>query len=234
MTNYFERIVKIIFREWKIANRFTGQEHPDAESLACFLEGSLPEQDKKLIQKHALQCDLCSEYLSTQLKIQPHLSLDVPAPLLDKIRKLAEESGQGNFLEIFLQLRDKTLEIIRTTGDVLFGQELIPAPLLRSRQINEFKDEVSILKDLQRIRVMIKVQNKSTKCFNLTVTVRDKPGLVVDKNLRVALIQGGVELESYIMDSENILFENILPGDYQLEISRKEENEALIDLRVKA
>jgi hypothetical protein len=174
MFNYFEQIVKIIYREWKVANRFTGQDHPDAESLACFLENSLPTADQRLIQKHALSCDLCAEYLSIQLKIQPHLSLDVPASLLEKIKKLVSQDTRENLLEIFLKLKDKALEIIQTTGDVLLGQELVPAPVLRSRKIKEFKEEVSILKDLQQIRVMAKIQNKSTKSFNLTITVKDK------------------------------------------------------------
>jgi hypothetical protein len=235
MPKYFEQIAKIIYREWKAANRFTGQDHPDAESLACFLEDSLPAQDKKLIQKHALSCDLCAEYLTTQLKIQPHLSLDVPAPLLEKIRKLVEGGARENLLEIFISLKEKALEIIQTTGDVLFGQELVPAPVLRSRKINEFKEEVSILKDLQQIRVLAKIQNKSAKSFNLTITVKDKQSQKIHENLRVTLIKDGVELESYIADSVgSSFFENILPGNYVVEVSREDKKEAVIDLKVKA
>ena len=260
MTKYFEQIAKIIYREWKVTNRFTGQDHPDAESLACFLEDSLPDADKKLIQKHALSCDLCAEYLTTQLKIQPHLSLDVPAPLLEKIRKLVEGGARENLLEIFISLKGKALEIIQTTGDVLFGQELVPAPVLRSRKINEFKEEVSILKDLHQIRVLAKIQNKSSKSFNLTITVKDKQthwaeahglasdkpqdnGLAsnshsqsqeVDKNLRITLIKDGLELESYTNDSGSCFFENIPPGNYIVEVSRQGQREAVIDLKVKA
>ena len=262
MTNYFEQMVKIIYREWRAVNRFTGKDHPDAESLACFLEDKLSLPDKNLIQKHLLSCDLCAEYLSTQLKIQTHLSLDVPAPLLEKIRKLVGQDTRENLLEIFIKLKEKTLEIIQTTGDVLLGQELVPAPVLRSRKINEFKEEVSILKDLQQIRVLAKIQNKSTKSFNLTITVKDKQthwaeahglasnkpqgnGLAsngqshsqsqkVDKNLRITLIKDGLELESYTNDSGSSFFENILPGNYIVEVSRQGERMAVIDLKVKA
>ena len=256
MNNYFEKIVKIIYGEWKIANRFIGQDHPDEESLACFIEDKLPGLEKSLIQKHLLGCDLCAEYLSTQLKIPTHLSLDVPVPLLEKIEKLALQDACENLLEIFLKLKEKALEIIQTTGDVLLGQELVPAPILRSRKINEFKEEVSILKDLQQIRVLAKIQNKSTKSFNLTVTVKDQPahwagtqasllarqgrdsgsqGQGAGKNLRITLIKDGLELESYIADAEgSSFFENILPGNYMVEVSRQGQREAVIDLKVKA
>ena len=126
------------------------------------------------------------------------------------------------------------MEIIQTTGDVLVGQELVPAPVLRSRQINEFKEEVSILKDLQQIRVIARIQNKNTKSFNLTITVKDKVSQEVYKNLRITLIKDGIELESYIADSGSSFFENILPGDYLVEVSRQEQRIAVIDLKVKA
>jgi hypothetical protein len=233
MANYFEQIVKLIYREHKKANRFQGQEHPDEENLACFLENKLSLFEKELVQKHLLSCDLCSEYLSTQLKIQPHLSLEMPVLLLDKIKNLVSQDSGENLLEIFIKLKEKALEIIQTTGDVLFGQELVPAPILRSRKINEFKEEVSILKDLRQIRVLAKIQNKSTKSFNLTIAVKDKQGQKLDSNLRITLIKDGLELESYINDSGSSFFENIPPGNYTVGVSRQGQREAAIDLKVK-
>ena len=116
---------------------------------------------------------------------------------------------------------------------MLVGQELVPAPILRSRRINEFKEEVSILKDLQQIRVTAKIQNKNTKSFNLTITVRDKLSQKIHKDLRITLIKDGIELESYMIDSGSSFFENILPGEYLVEVSRLEQKIAVIDLKVK-
>jgi len=233
MVNYFERLVKVIYREWRRDSRCGEPHHPDEETLAGFADNILSAEEKKVVQEHLFVCDRCAELLSTQLRIQPHLSLDVPAPLLVKVKALVEEAARENILEILIKLKEKALEIIQTSGDILLGQELVPAPVLRSRKINEFKEEVSILKDLQQIRVMAKIQNKSTKCFNLTITVTDKQILKADKNLRVTLIKGGLELESYINESGSSFFENIQPGDYQVEISRQAEKLAVIDLKVK-
>jgi hypothetical protein len=233
MGNYLEKITKIIYREWKAAGSFSGQDHPNEEDLACLIDNTLKPADKRLVQQHLLKCDLCAECLATQLKIQPHLSLDLPAQLFEKVKKMAEEGSRENLLEICLKLKEKALEIIQTTGDVLFGQELVPAPVLRSRKINEFKEEVSILKDLQQIRVMAKIQNKTTHSFNLTITVTDKQAQKADKNLRVTLIKDGVELESYLNESGSSFFENVQPGDYLVEVSRQEERVAVIDLKVK-
>ncbi len=235
MSDYFEQLVKKIYREWKAERRTGAGEHPDPESIACFLEDKLSLPESELIQKHLLACDLCAEYLATQLKIKTHLSLELPDALLQKVKKLVSQDTGVNLLEILIKLKEKTLEIIQTTGDVLLGQELIPAPVLRSRKISEFKEEVSILKDLRQIRVLAKIQNKSTKDFNLTITVKDKQTQKVKENLRIALIKNGIELESYVADAAgSCLFENILPGDYVVEVSRLDQKEAVIDLKVKA
>ena len=234
MFNYFERISRIIYREWKGAGRLVNNNHPPEEALVCFLGDKLSQVDSDLMQNHLLKCDICAEYLSVQLKIAPHLSKDVPDLLLERVRKILGSDVKENVFEIFLRLKEKAWEIIQTSGDVLVGQELIPAPVLRSRQINEFKEEVSILKDLQEVRVLAKIESKSSKIFNLAITIKDKQDNKVNKNLRITLMKDEVELESYISDSGVSIFENISPGNYRVEVTRETRMVALIDLKVKA
>lgn len=233
MFDYLEKITRIIYKDWKRVRSYKGKDHPDEESLACFLEDKLAESEKDCIQKHILSCDQCAEYLSVQIKIQPHLSLEVPQLLLEKIQKTVINDFKDNLLEIFLLLKEKALEIIQTTGDVLVGQELVPAPVLRSRKISEFKEEINIIKDLAKIRITAKIQNKATKNFNLAISVKDKQNQKVYRDLRVTLLKDGIELESYTTSSGTCLFENILFGDYLVEIIRGGEKEAIIDLKVK-
>jgi len=233
MFNRLEKITRVIYKEWKGSHLYTGKDHPDEERLACFLEDKLSRHDKEIIQKHLLSCDLCAEYLSTQLKIKPRLSLDVPVSLLEKVKKIINQETKENLFEILLRLKGKVIEVIQTTGDVLLGQELIPAPVLRSRQISEFKEEVNILKDLQQIRVLAKIENKDSVSFNLTIMVKDKQGKI-QKNLRVTLLKETIEMESYATDSGTSSFENILPGNYTVEVIQEDQKVAIINLEVKA
>ena len=233
MGNHLEQITKIIYREHKQDRQFSGQIHPPEEDLVGLLENTLKPKERRLLQKHLLECDLCAECLAAQLKIQPHLSLELPASLLEKVKKMVQEGARENLLEVFLQLKEKALQIIHTTGDVLFGQELVPAPVLRSRNIHEFKEEISILKDLQQVRVMAKIQSKTARSFNLSITVTDKESQKAGKGLRVALIKDSIELESYVNESGSSFFEDIQPGEYLVEINRHEERVAVIDLKVK-
>jgi len=234
MLSHYEKIIRFIYREWKGDGRLINNEHPTEEALVCFLEDKLAQTDKDLIQRHLLKCDICAEYLCAQFKIEPHLSKDVPAFLLERVGKMVGSDVKEDVFEIFLRLKEKAWEIIQTSGDVLVGQELIPAPVLRSRQINEFKEELSILKDLQEVRVLAKVESKNGRVFNLVITIKNKQGQQVNKDLRVTLIKNEVELESYISGTGSSIFENILPGNYRVEVTQETRLLAVIDLKVKA
>jgi len=234
MFSHFEKIIRIIYREWKGTGSPVNNEHLTEEALTCFLEDKLAQAERDLIQRHLLSCNVCAEYLSTQLKIEPHLSKEVPALLLEKVRRLVGSDVKESIFEILLRLKEEALEIIQTSGDVLVGQELIPAPVLRSRQIKEFKEGVTILKDLQEIRVLARVESKSSKVFNLAITIKDKQDRKVSKDLRITLIKDELELESYISDSGGSVFENVPPGNYRVEVIQETRLLAVIDLKVKA
>jgi len=233
MFNYFEKITKIIYREWKRSGRFIAQNHPNEEDLACFLEDKLATADKLLIEKHLINCDACAEYVGVQLKMQTGLVKDLPDALLAKVRKLVISETKSGLFEIFLKLKEKAIEIIQTSGDVLVGQELIPAPVLRSRQIKDFGEEVTILKDLQKIRIEAKLKNNNAKSFNLTVSIRDKESQKLIKDLRVALLKDNLELESYASDCASVTFKDILPGSYTVEVALKDEKIVVVEIKVK-
>ncbi len=232
MFSPFGKITRLIYLQWKRSSVPAGG-HPDEEALVCFAEGKLSGAEADMIQEHVTKCDVCAEYLSTQFKIEPHLSKDVPVALMDKAREIISlEDAKKSVFEIFLKLKEKALEIIHTSGDVLVGQELVPAPVLRSRQINEFKEEISVIKDLKELRVLVKVESKSAKAFNISVTILNKHGKKAEKSMRIALMKDGREMESYVSDTGGTIFENILPGDYRIEIMRGTDLTAVLDIRV--
>jgi len=231
--NDFEKIARMIYRERKSSGRaFTPEDHLDDETLACLFEDKLPPEQRDSALKHLVECGRCAECLSAQLVIQPHLSKDVPVYLLEKVKRLI--SGGMDILEILLNLKERAWEIIQTGGDVLVGQELVPAPVLRSRQIDSFKDALSIIKDLREARVLVKLESKGAGYFNLSVEARDKQGREIKKDLRMTLKKSEIELESYLGEGGVCVFENLKPGDYNIEIIRESCPIAIIDLKVKA
>lgn len=234
MQNKLENLIKAVYKRWKADNlKVAAGPHPDEQDLACFLENRLSAEETECLKAHLINCESCAEIITAQLKLKPLSIKEIPQELLKRLKDLVKQEEKVSLLEIFLRLKEKAVEILNTTGDVLVGQELLPAPVLRSRRIEDFKDEVTILKDFKDIRVEVKLENKNGRVFDLAVVVKEKASQKTMKDLRVTLIKDDVELESYISDTGKVSFEHILLGKYTVEISTLETKLASILLDVK-
>jgi hypothetical protein len=229
-----EEIIKSAYKAWKADSLKLEGQHPEEETFACFLENKLNAEESEQIKAHILSCDKCLDALETYLKISDAQMQEIPSGLVSWARDLVSQRGQIDFLEIILQLKEKFLEVLSTTGDVLVGQEFVPAAVLRSRQIKDFKDEVNILKDFAGIRVEAKIENKGSGVFNLKISVREKESQKIIKDLRVTLLKGDLELESYQSETGSVTFEHILLGKYTVEIATLERRLAslLLDIKI--
>jgi len=233
MPDQIENLIKVTYKKWKSEHLQAHNVHPDEEAWACFLEGKLPQEENEHLKAHLLSCDSCAEAFAIQIRLKPTALKDVPRELLQRMKNLVPLEDKASILEIFIRLKEKTLEILETTGDILVGQEFIPALVLRSRQIKDFKDEVTILKDFKDIRVQLKIENKAGGAFDLIVFVKDKQSQRVIKDLRVTLLKDDLELESYLTTCDKVIFEHVLTGKYTVEISNPENKIASILLDIK-
>ncbi len=233
MQSKLEKLIKLVYKRWKSDNYQMQKSHPDEEMLACFIENRLSPEENEAIKLHLLNCDSCAQSFAAHFRLNNVPDKQVPQELIARIKNLSGQEEKASILEIFLKVKEKTIELLNTTGDILVGQELVPAPILRSRQIKDFKDEVTVLKDFQDIRVELKVENKGGKNFNLHIIVKQKQTQKLIKDLRIALLKEDLELESYLTDSGVVTFEHVLLGKYRIEISSLEERLASILLDIK-
>jgi hypothetical protein len=234
MQGKLEGIIKRVYQSWRLKQPKVCQPHPQEEELACLLEGRLGEEEAKQIKAHLVGCQECAQAFALNLGLGPQGNQEVPEKLLERIREAVIPQDKSLALEIILRLKEKALEIINTTGDVLVGQELVPASILRSRSIKDFADEVTILKDFGDMRVEIKIENKGAHFFDVIITVKNKNTQEPLKDLRVTLIKDDLELESYLAGSGAIVFEHVMLGRYNLRLSSLQDNLASILLDIRA
>lgn len=209
------------------------QGHPDEETLACFAQNLLSGPESLEVSSHLQSCSFCAEALLAQIRVARGKNYNLPQELRAKL-KLIADSEKGRLFEIILKNAEKIFELIYTNGQVLMGQEMIPMQGLRSRNIRDFKDSVLIVKDINNIRVEVKIDSCSRGCFNVTVSVRNKKTLKLLKDCRVSLIQSGAELESYVIDKTAVTFEHVLLGKYSLEVSSQDSGLADISVDIKS
>jgi hypothetical protein len=234
MSAELEKLIKAVYDKWRAKLPVEKGAHPDEEDFIGLIQNQLSGRETTRIKEHILSCDACSQILAATIKLQSVQELEPPEKLLDDSRVLINKALSSRILEIILLAKEKMLNIINTSGDVLVGQELIPAAVLRSRKISDFKDEVTILKDFGDIRVEVKITAKENNNFDLKVVLKNKQSQEIIKDLRVSLIKGDLELESYLAESGKVVFEHVLYGKYTVEISGIRDNVAsiLIDLKV--
>ncbi|MBP7836204.1 MAG: zf-HC2 domain-containing protein [Candidatus Omnitrophica bacterium] len=234
MGDKIERLIGAVYKRWKKSRFDEVDKHPGEEALACFLDGYLSEEENERLKAHLAVCDDCAEACALSLNAEAAELKEVPGELLDKARAVLSLRDKPLALEIFLRLKENILEIAKVNGDILLGQELVPAALLRSRDIKDFKDEVIIFKDFQDIRVEVKIENKGGKYFNVLLQAKHRFAPHVLKDLRVTLVQGDLELESYLSETGAVSFEHVSLGKYRLEITSLENRLASVILDVKA
>jgi len=233
MENKLEGLIRLAYRKWKKDSVRAEDDHPDEEILACFLENKLSEEESEPVCAHLIACRPCLEAVVVQSGLKVSEIEELPGGLLERVKGLAGSIGRPLVLEIILKAKEKLLEMLETNGDILVGQELMPASILRSRQIKEFKDRVTILKDFQNVRIEVGIESKEAPGVNLTVMAKEKQTNKLIQDLRVTLIKDGLELESYLSDSGSVTFEQVLPGRYSIEITVSQDKLATVKLDIK-
>lgn len=218
MQNKLERVIRLVYGRSKTMSDEALLKHPDEETIACYSEGRLSDNEAEVVKKHLLECGPCARAFAAGLKLEADADLDVPEELLSKVKGLVL-TGNITILEIFLKLKEKVIELLSTNGDVLVEQEWVPAVLVRSRKIKTFKDELTILKEQGDIRLEIKITWKAKDRFNLVVSLKEKISSQPVKDARVSLLKDDIELESYVLCSGSVGFEDIAAGRYKIEIS---------------
>jgi len=231
MAHDLERLIRSAYGRWKIKQKPHGS-CPDEDAFAAFLEQKLPENQARLFMGHIAACDQCAELLAAHIRAAETQDAELPEELFQWTRNLLEAHASESALQIIVKAKDRLLELVSTNADVLVGQELVPAALLRSRKVKDFPDEIVALKDFDALVVQVSVRAREQGRFDVAVLVKVKQTQKPAEDLRISLIRGEVELESSVCEAGKAVFEHIEPGKYLVEVSSVVERVALIRMEI--
>jgi hypothetical protein len=229
-----EEIIAMVYKEWKSGQEQDIVRHPDEEAFINFIAGNMPEEDRGGFKAHIVKCSRCSDILAAALKLRPVEEKMLPPQFLERMKEFILRNTNADVLDILLGFKDRIIRLLRTNGDVLIGQELIPAAVLRGRQVKDFKDDLNILKDFKDLVAEVRIINKGTGVFELMARVKEKQTQKPVKDLRITLLKNDLELESFHADSGKAGFEHITSGKYKVEISGVTGKLAEIYLEIQA
>lgn len=234
MRHTIEQFIRKIFRQYKAGEPYPLDTHPAEEEMACFLEDRLSPAESEEVKKHIIHCSSCGEYLGAYLQMKEEQGGQPPAAVIRYAKGLVSGSEAPGMLDVLIRIKQHALELLRTTGDVIVGQEVVSPSLLRSRSLKDFKDEVVILKDFGDIRLELKIEHRGPRAFDLGIRITEKQTLRAIRDVRVTLVREALELESRIVDSGTVTFEHVVFGRYTVEVARPEKKLASVSLDIKA
>lgn len=227
-----EEVIKMIYRLYRKRHNQANSTCPDEETLVCFSEGKLSKEEAKRIKEHLISCRRCAEVVSLFCQRFDE-QREVPEFLIKKAKGLVEQRPLPNILEVILALKEKALQILWTTGDVIRGNEIIPGAVMRSRKIIDFPEEIRLIKEFKDIKITLDIQKKDKGKIRVNLDLVDKISLLPLSDLRLALLKGTEELESYEAVSGNVVFDKVGFGCYAIQILRKGEKLGTINLEIK-
>ncbi|MCU0666662.1 MAG: hypothetical protein MUF05_06185 [Candidatus Omnitrophica bacterium] len=235
MPEKFEDLIKRAHQVFKDKTDADKLGHLDEEVLASLIEKKLKPDEEIAVKKHIALCDDCAGKFLLSWRLASEGQVDLPEQLIAWAKALQEGNPAAlEFaLELILRLKEEAWEIIHSNGDVLVGNQLLPCAVLRSRNIQDFKDRVVVYRDFKDVRVQVQIDKINAQNFKLHVMIKDKLSQQALKDIRISLLKEDVELESYEAISGGVIFEGVPVGKYLVEIWRIKEKLAglLIDIR---
>lgn len=227
----FEEIIRMVYPVYRKSKNPNNLPCPNEETLSCFSEGKLADKESKQIQEHLLLCQRCAEIVSIFLQ-EFQQQRQVPEALMNKAKDLVKDTSGINIFEVVLAVKEKMLQILSTTGDVIVHNEILPLPVLRARHIEHFADGVKLIKEFQNIRINVDVHKRASSRVKIRIALADKRTLHPLRDLRLVLMKGDYELESYESESGHAVFDKVPVGKYSICILYKGKEIGVVNLEV--
>jgi hypothetical protein len=227
-----EQLLKEVFsKENAAVDRKRQGDCLSEEEMAILIENKCaPEQEEKY-SRHILSCDACTDllknYILTAKSIEQEGELEAPSWLVAKVKDLvAGESNKGSVLDLVLELRDKLLELIETTGEC--PGALRPVFVFRDNEKkdlpvekNDERSSIHVVKALGKFAADVEIDKRVSNTTDLVLRLTDTETKKKADGLRVSLFQKQREIESVILENGKVKFEDIGPESYKVKILDK-------------
>ncbi len=196
------------------------------ETMTCLIENRISKNDEVIVNDHIVHCHSCAEKLSSYLVIARDLSregeIQPPMFLLDRVKQLVSEKlSASDVLDIVLDIKERVLELIHTTGELLLGPTLVPA--LRGKDEAESKKSIHVVKNFDKFTAEVEIDKRVSNSTDLILRLTEKESNKRAEGIRVSLLKNEREIESQVLEGGKVKFEDIKPDSYKILIIKDEK-----------
>jgi hypothetical protein len=203
------------------------------EWIAAYVHGLLSPKDNERIEKLMAGDDRLREEVRAAMDIRRQQDDEglqsPPDDLTQTVRDRVRKCIQPGFLHVVAVVAQGVLRTVRTTGQLLVGPQLATEHCLRNGErgavhTSVFQKEFSEL--LVRGELTVGEHDRST----LVVTLQPGRPWPDTRRFRVTFRDEAGELGSRDYMGESVMFENVVPGKYEIIISENSMRRAGIAL----
>lgn len=234
--NRLEALLKDAFRAKKWVVNHKAGKCLDDETIACAIDNKIPKSEEAKVSDHIARCHSCAEKLSNYLLTARDLvkegQIQPPTFLVDQARSLvAEKITVSDVLDIILDIREKAIELVHTTGERLFGPGLVPA--LRSQGEVESKNSIHVVKSFDKFTAEVEIDKRVSNSTDLIFRLTEKESNKRAEGIRVSLLKKDREIESLVLQGGKATFEDIAPDSYKVLIIKDDKEIGVVNVTMR-
>ncbi|HHC24175.1 MAG TPA: hypothetical protein ENK58_01985 [Desulfobacterales bacterium] len=194
----------------------------DTIMLARYIEGRITDEDRELTERHFSECDACRQDFLVASSLIADEDIPDPEPILQKESRTILQQLKHRLKEDVAALCEwirvvpselavqpwfpyfesrEAFSPVRSAADTAPDRELPMHYAYHKKTLNDLEAEIYIRK---------------TADENASMKVRVTKGDDKAKNVRITLKQEGIRDVSRPLQHENVLFENLIFGNYHL------------------
>jgi hypothetical protein len=225
----------------KKGKKAAGETCPDHETLGAFYEGRLDQESERRLREHIMYCDRCLELgsaLAAQLEDNRYEEkIQVPLKALNRVVRLdparSHKSWTEGAREVVVDFARGMVNSVKSSGQAV-AVEPVPAVAFRGGGQVISENLVAFKKEFLPFIAEVEVEKIQENRGEITVSVSEKETGRPAQGMRVSLFSPEKELESYILEQGQAVFENVKFGKYLLRLSRQGKQIGRISLNMKS
>jgi len=209
---------------------------PDSELIGDYLEGHLSEEERMRLQEHFSECDECLDRLMVvndlvhhraDLKLEP-----VPGRATQAARRLVAEQNTGLAQRVTKKIGERVSDLSEKLSEffqfVPWGAPQLQAVRHKTGEVG--KDLVFLHNTLKGVAVQIEIERIGPSTCDIKILFEGDPG--AGQGIRVHIEKGNREMASTLSEGDEILFEGIPFGRYNLVFAKNGADLGSIDLEI--
>ena len=208
-----------------------GEKCPQMERMWSYAEGDIQVEQQVQIEEHLHTCDDClNHFMEIQKELlQSQLEFDTAGVLSAIEEAHSNERTTGIILELIIKIGERSLEVIRYTGELIVSQ---PRLAVRGGEQKEksksSEDTVCIRKDFEDTGTSVAItvrKGNMRDTVSINVSVMNIMTEEFLEGILVSFSQQGQSMERITDRDGEIEFIDILHGEYILKIVNRQGQE---------